>query len=154
MQKSYMWIPEGYVRYMLEVLNKVNDTSTHVLLFKKAIYGLVQAARQWWNKFKEAMDGCNYFPSYAAPCLFIKKANGDEPLSFVIMFGDVGGNFGTPEAIKEVTEALSQSFKVTTIGEMSKFVECHIIKTGDKDGVWIQKTKIAQESKGELKISD
>jgi hypothetical protein len=36
-----MRIPEGYVRYMLEVHNKVIDPSTHVLLLKKAIYGLV-----------------------------------------------------------------------------------------------------------------
>jgi hypothetical protein len=42
-----------------------------VLLLKKAIYGLVHAARQWWKNFKEAMAGCT------DPCLFIKKANGD-----------------------------------------------------------------------------
>jgi hypothetical protein len=47
-------IPEGYVRYMLEVHNTTIDPSTHVLLLKKAIYGLVQAVRQWWTKLKEA----------------------------------------------------------------------------------------------------
>jgi hypothetical protein len=45
-EEIYMRIPEGYVRYMLEVHNKKIDPSTHVLLLKKAIYGLVQAARQ------------------------------------------------------------------------------------------------------------
>jgi Reverse transcriptase (RNA-dependent DNA polymerase) len=42
----YMKSPEGYVRYMLEVHNKVIGPYTHVLLLKKAIHGLVQAARQ------------------------------------------------------------------------------------------------------------
>jgi hypothetical protein len=83
------------------------------------------------------MAGCNYFPSKADPCLFIKKASGDEPLSFVIIFFDDGGNIGTPEANKEGAEALSKSFKVNTMGEMSKFVGCHIIDTTDKEGVWI-----------------
>jgi hypothetical protein len=53
------------------------------------------------------MAGCNYFPSTADPCLFIMKANGDEPLSFVIFYFDDGGIIGTPEAIKESIEALS-----------------------------------------------
>jgi Reverse transcriptase (RNA-dependent DNA polymerase) len=129
-----MRIPEGYIRYMLEAHNKVIDPSTHVLLLKKEIYGLVQAARQWWKQFKEAMAGCNYFPSKADPCLFIKKASGGEPMSFVIIYVDEGGIFGTPEAFKEVIEALCKSFKVKTMGEMRKFVGCHIIDTPDKDG--------------------
>jgi Reverse transcriptase (RNA-dependent DNA polymerase) len=62
-EEIYMRIPEGYIRYMLEVHNKTIYPSTHVLLKEKAIYGLVQAARQWWKKFKAAMAGCNYFPS-------------------------------------------------------------------------------------------
>jgi Reverse transcriptase (RNA-dependent DNA polymerase) len=70
-EKIYIWIPECYVRYMLEVNNKNIDPSTHVLLLKKAIYGLVQASRQWLKNFNEAMAGCNYFPSKADPCLFI-----------------------------------------------------------------------------------
>jgi hypothetical protein len=51
------------------------------------------------------MARCNYFASKADPCLFIKKANGDKPLSFVIIYVDDGSIIGTPEAIKEVIEA-------------------------------------------------
>jgi Reverse transcriptase (RNA-dependent DNA polymerase) len=132
-----MRIPDGFVIYMLEVHNKKINPSTHVLLLKKAIYGLGQASIQWWKKFKEAMAGCNYFPSKSDPCPFIKRTNGDEPLSFVIIYVDDGVIFGTPEAIKEVIEALSKSLKVKTMGEMSKFVGCHIMDTTDKEGVWI-----------------
>jgi Reverse transcriptase (RNA-dependent DNA polymerase) len=49
-EEIYMRLPDGYVKYMLEVHNVKIDPSTHVLLLNKAIYGLVQAARQWWNK--------------------------------------------------------------------------------------------------------
>jgi hypothetical protein len=87
---------------MLEAHNKVIDPSPHALLLKKAIYGLVQAARQWWKKFKEAIAGYNYFPSKVDPCLFVKNANNDVPLSFVIIYVDDGGIIGTHESIKEV----------------------------------------------------
>jgi Reverse transcriptase (RNA-dependent DNA polymerase) len=61
-EEIFMRIPEGCVRYMLEV-HPPNWPSTHVLVLKKSIYGLVQAARQWSKKLKEAMAGCNNFPS-------------------------------------------------------------------------------------------
>jgi Reverse transcriptase (RNA-dependent DNA polymerase) len=117
---------------MLKVHNKKIDPSSHLLLLSKAINGLVQAARQWRKKFKEAMSGCNYFPSKADPCLFITIANGAEQLSFFLTYVDDGGIIGPPEAIKAVIEALSKSFKVKTMGEMSKFVGGHIMDTTDK----------------------
>jgi hypothetical protein len=46
-EEIYMRLPDGYVKYMLEVHNVKIHPSTHVLLLKKAIYGIVQAARQW-----------------------------------------------------------------------------------------------------------
>jgi hypothetical protein len=85
-EEIYMRIPEGYVRYMLAVHHKkINpSTHTHVLLLTKAIYRPVQAARQWWKKINEAMAGCN--PKKTDRCLCTKKANGDDPLSFVIFY--------------------------------------------------------------------
>jgi hypothetical protein len=80
--------------------------------------------------------------SKAVPCLFIKKANGDEPLSFVIIYVDDGGTVGTPEALKEVIEALSNSFKVKPMSGVNKFVGCHIIDTTNKDAVWNHQPKL------------
>jgi Reverse transcriptase (RNA-dependent DNA polymerase) len=122
-EEIYMRIPKGYSKYMMEVHNTKIDSNTHVLLLKKAIYDLVQAARQWWKQFKEVMAMCNLFSSKSDPCLFIKKAKEDEPLSFVKIYVDDGRVIGTPDAIKEVISALGESFKVKTMGEMEK-VKC------------------------------
>jgi hypothetical protein len=88
------------------------------------------------------MAGCNNFTIKADPCLIFKKANGDEPLSFVIFYVDDGRIIGTPEANNEVIEALSKSFKVKIMGEMNKFVGCHIIDTTDKEGISIHQPKL------------
>jgi hypothetical protein len=55
-KEIYIIIPKGYSRYMFEELNTVGDSNTHVLLLKRAVDSLVQTARQWWKKFKEAMS--------------------------------------------------------------------------------------------------
>ena len=47
----YMKIPEGYD----EVINKDVDKE-ECLILQKAIYGLVQAARQFWKKFVDKMQ--------------------------------------------------------------------------------------------------
>jgi Reverse transcriptase (RNA-dependent DNA polymerase) len=146
-EEIYMRIPDGYVRYMKEVHNRDIDPTTHVQQLKKAIYGLVQATRQWWKKFKEVMAGCNNYPSKADPCLFMKKVKDDKPMSFVIIYVDDGGTIGTPEAITEVIKALGNTFKVKSMSEMDKFVGCQIIDTPDKDGVWIHQPKLLKNLK-------
>ena len=72
-----MRLTDGYARYFKEKYGQVIDPETHVLLLLKAIYGLIQAARQWWKKFKEAMAHCGYYPTAIDPCLFIKKDKND-----------------------------------------------------------------------------
>jgi hypothetical protein len=62
--------------------------------------------------------------------------------AFVIIYVDDGGIIGTPEAIKEVIEALGNTFKVKLMGKMDNFVGCQIIDTPDKDGVWIHQPKL------------
>jgi hypothetical protein len=58
---------------------------------------------------------------------------------------------GAPDAIKEVIEALSKSFKVKTKDEMRKFVECHIIDTTVKDRVWIHQPTLLKNLKANFK---
>jgi Reverse transcriptase (RNA-dependent DNA polymerase) len=119
-------------KYILEVHNTKVDSNTHVLLLKKAIYGLVQAARQWWKKFKEVMAMCNYFRSKSDRCIFIKKAKEDEPLFFVIIYVDDGGIFATPDAIKEVISALGKYFKVKTLIQFIRMVSGYIYLNSSK----------------------
>jgi hypothetical protein len=52
-----------------------------------------------------ALAGCNY---KAFLCLFMKKAKGDEPQYFVIIYVDDVGIIGKLEEIKEVIEAMSK----------------------------------------------
>ena len=69
---------------------------------KKALYGLVQAARQWWKKTTEVLNAIGFKSSKADPCLFVKEGNRKEPPAFIVLYVDDGGIIGTPEVIDEI----------------------------------------------------
>jgi Reverse transcriptase (RNA-dependent DNA polymerase) len=52
----WMRLPEGYVEFLEGVHGRTIDSILYCL---KAIYGLIQATRQWWKKFKAAAAKLN-----------------------------------------------------------------------------------------------
>jgi hypothetical protein len=141
-EEIWMKFPDGYSRYLKEKHNKDYDYHKYCVKLKKALYGLVQAARQWWKKFKEAMATCHYYPTSIDPCLFIKKDANQKPLAFVIIYVDDGGIIGSDESIKEILQALGNSFKVKSLGAMEHFVGCHIIEAANQEALWIHQPKL------------
>jgi hypothetical protein len=117
------------------------NPATECLILKKAIYGLVQAARQWWKKFKGVLADMQYRPSPADPCLFI-KTNAKQIKSYLIVYVDDGGIFSSAGDIKKVIETLSKVFIVKDLGKMETFVGCKIIKNETKDTIWIYQPKL------------
>jgi hypothetical protein len=115
------------------------------------MYGLFQAARQRWKKFKEVMATCDYYTRKSDPCLFIKKAADGDPISFVIVNVDDGRIIGNPDAIRKVNSALGKVSKSKTMGEIEKCGGCHIIDTLDKDGDWIHQPKLLKNIKDNFK---
>ena len=68
-----MEFPEGYEEYLLEKGIKF-EASTYCLILKKTLYGLVQAARQWWKKITAVFNKMVFVASKADPCLFATKS--------------------------------------------------------------------------------
>ena len=64
----YMKFPEGYDK----VINKDVDKED-CLILQKAIYGLVQAARQFWKKIVDKMQEGGFQLSTADPCMLYKE---------------------------------------------------------------------------------
>jgi hypothetical protein len=142
----WMAIPEGYERYVKEKHKKDINTKTHCLKLTKAIYGLVQAAMQWWKKFKEVLETLNYIPSKADPCLFIKNEN--EKRSYLIICVDDGGICcETRKEIKKMIDKLSKHFVVKDLGNLETFVGCKIINNKTNDTDYILQPKLVKHLK-------
>jgi Reverse transcriptase (RNA-dependent DNA polymerase) len=139
-EEIWMAIPDGYPEYVKEKDGTILSKETHCLKLNKALYGLVQAARQWWKKFKEVMVNLGYKPSPVDPCLFVKNTNGK--LSFIIIYVDDGGIFSTQDDIDKVIKELGKTFKVKNLGKLENFVGCRIIQSKDKTKLWIHQPKL------------
>ena len=66
--ENYMKIPEGYDEVIYKDVDKED-----CLILQKAIYGLVQAARQFWKKIVDKMQEGGYEFSEADPCMLYKE---------------------------------------------------------------------------------
>jgi hypothetical protein len=60
-----MKIPDGY-----KMINKMEVTEGKVLKLNKSIYGLVQAARQWHEKFPEEIMNMSFKNNHIDPFVF------------------------------------------------------------------------------------
>jgi Reverse transcriptase (RNA-dependent DNA polymerase) len=51
-EEIYMELPEGYKKYLQELLGKIYSSQEHCVMLLCALYGLVQAAPQWYKKIQ------------------------------------------------------------------------------------------------------
>ena len=145
-----MMLPDGYEKYLHD--KGLNYSSQeYCLLLMKALYGLVQAARQWWKKITEVFAKLDFYPTEADPCLFVKKLKPNEAPAFIILYVDDGGIIGTPQVIQDVLNALSKVFKIKDLGEMKNFVGCHLVESADKKTIWIHQPKLIKHLKKDFK---
>ena len=143
-EEIYMELPELYTKYLKEKGTQNVDNATHCAKLLKAIYGLVQAARQWWKKFKEVLRGLGYEASQADPCLFVKK-EGDPAL--INIYVDDGQCLGNKKTIEETLSELSEKLNITRQGETKTFVGCDITMSDEKDTMWLTQPKIIEHLK-------
>ena len=100
-----MKIPEGYD----EVINPRVDRED-CLILQKAIYGLVQAARQFWKKIVDKMQEGSFKLSQADPCMLYKED--EKGVSIIIIYIDDMLIIDKEEAIDDAVKVLQGHVQV------------------------------------------
>jgi hypothetical protein len=83
----------------------------------------------------------DFHPSPADPCLYIKKAKGNEPPAYIILYAD-DGFFCTPKIIEHVMKSISLVQKVKYLGEIKNFVCCRLVHSTDGKSIHIFQPKL------------
>jgi len=146
-ESIYMKTPTGLKEYMAEK-NQVVQTN-HVLLLTKSIYGLVQAARQWWAKFTNILSlDMGFKRSLIDPCLLHgKRENGDIVLCLYV---DDVLCVGDEPAIAQFVVELSRKFTIKNQGPLDEYVGCKVISNNDRSKVWITQPDMVKKLKKEF----
>ena len=106
------------------------------LLLLHAIYGLVQAARQWYLKFVEKLTKIGFGGGCPDPCLFTRRS--EKGVVFLAVWVDDSLMVGDEDAINEVIGLLrDEDFILKTEGSLDNYLSCEITMNKDKTIGWI-----------------
>jgi hypothetical protein len=124
-EEIYMKIPEG-----LEYIEPINRDDECCVL-GKAIYGLVQASRQWWKKFTMILVNDLHFESCVADVCLLKRVSNDGVVYLCIYVDDVL-LVGNKNGIVNAKQDIGNKFKIKDVGELNEYVGCMVIKDKQK----------------------
>ena len=118
-EEIYMEAPDGFERFF------AFNRKLECLILDKAIYGLVQAARQFYKKLKNALvQKLGFEKCKADPCLFYKKS--ELGTCIICCYADDLAFFGYRSAVKDVVQKLQEQFDMKHVGNLEKYVRCTI----------------------------
>jgi Reverse transcriptase (RNA-dependent DNA polymerase) len=134
-EKIYMECPEGIVHQQDDIV---------VLL--KSMYGLVQAARQFFLKFGKILKKVGFEQNRLEPCLFHKRV-GDHMVLVSIHVDDCYV-IGKPESIEQVVKDIeNEGLKLKVEFNTKDYQSCKIMFDKSENCAWLgqphQVTKIA-----------
>jgi len=77
------------------------------VLLKKSIYGLVQAARQWYKKFVQMLKRIGFESCLADPCLLCKRESNGK-MTILVIYVDDCICIGSKETIKRTVNQIME----------------------------------------------
>ncbi len=137
-----MHVPKGFEKFY---------GSDVVLLLLKTIYGLKQAAFEYWRALLKALKAVGLTRTKADPCVYYRwTKNG---INIWASWVDDLLSCGTKEDVVEGQQALKQFFDLDEVGELNEYVGCKI-EYDQKEG-WMKLTQpvLIQSFEDEFNLS-
>ena len=138
-----MKIPEGYD----EVINPGVDRED-CLILQKAIYGMVQAARQFWKKIVDKMQEGGFKLSEADPCMLYKED--EKGVCIIIIYIDDMLIIGKEEAIDDAIKILQGHFQVKGPTSLEEYLGVQIVQSDDGKKAWLGQPTIIKSWRNNL----
>jgi Reverse transcriptase (RNA-dependent DNA polymerase)/gag-polypeptide of LTR copia-type len=130
-EEIYLKCPVGY------------DLPTNkCLLLLKSMYGLVQAARQFWKLFCKEMKGMKFNQSQVDPCLYHKKTDGG--MVYVLQYVDDGIILGSEEMVKNTILDIKKRMRITETGRVKEYIGCSIYHDKNRRRAVIHQTRLIE----------
>jgi hypothetical protein len=139
----YMEVPQGFEQYY---------PANCVLLLLKTLYGTKQAAKAFWVKLLEAMNGMGCKRSKADPCLYFKWTI--HGLLIWISWVDDCLVCGKREAVEIAKTEIKEYFECDEVGELLEYVGCKVEHNRDEHWIKLTQPVLMQSYIDEFDIPD
>lgn len=143
-EEIYMAQPEGFVKPGCE--NKV-------CLLRKAIYGLKQSSRLWYEKAHTVLCKLNFQQSKIEPCIFFR--NSDKSVIMVALYVDdffvFYNNFDEARLLKD---ELSRHFHVKDLGQISHILGMKVQRNRENGELRLSQDQYIQKILDKFQMSD
>nr|GEW26490.1 retrovirus-related Pol polyprotein from transposon TNT 1-94 [Tanacetum cinerariifolium] len=133
-EEVYVSHPDGFVD---------QDNPNHVYKLKKAIYGLKQPPRAWYDMLSSFLISQDFSKGLVDPTLFIRR-NGNDLLLVQIYVNDIIFAASTPELCDLFSKIMCLKFNMSMMGKISFFLGLQISQS--PRGIFINQSKYALES--------
>ena len=131
-EEIYMDCPVGYAEATGEIVNGTD----HVLLLLQCIYGLVQAARQYYKHMIQILKKLGFTGGEVDPCLFVRRTK--KGICYIGIYVDDNLLIGDKAAIQEVIDDLKAAGLVLKIeGSLHDYLSCEIAFSKDRKKAWL-----------------
>jgi hypothetical protein len=138
----HMKVPQGFEKHFPE---------GSVLLLKKCLYGLKQAAKAFWRQLLRAASAMGLKQSTADLCFYYKWVEGQ--LIMMMSWIDDNAIAGKESDIMDLKKALMDQFECEGCGPMDEYVGCTIEKL-DTEGIKFQQKVLLQSCRDEFDIGN
>ena len=109
---------------------------------KKGIYGLCQAARQFWKKFMDTIkqESFGFQVSPADPCVLFKEDN--LGICIIIMYVDDMLIIGKKEQIEDIASKIQKVFSVKIQHNLADYLGCEFYMSKERTKGWLGQPSI------------
>ena len=133
-EEIYMVLPTGF-HHLPENVKLLQDMGYNGPIEKakdhfcarlgKGLYGLVQAARQWWKKFISELSQIGFVKGDVDPCLLYRRNK--KGLCILIVYVDDCMCLGDNEAVHEAINDIKKIFKIKINDNLDDYLGCKIL---------------------------
>jgi len=137
-----MKIPKGLNEYLKENDSKVGYNENDCFTLGKSMYGLVQAARQFYKKVVDILVLKLGFEKCMSNQCLLKRKN-DDGVVYVGLYIDDNLCCGDTKAINSFKDDIRKYFSTKEEGEMKEYVGCQV-KRDDKN-MWLYQAELIEK---------
>ena len=107
---------------------------------RKSVYGMVEAARKWWDRISQRLTEINCVQSKLDPCLFIVTDKSGKLSGFIVIFVDDLKLAGSPTLCEMMIRDIGKSFEIGRV-EKNEFVYTGLNVKKTEDGITTDQVK-------------